>query len=76
MTRCPVPNVADITFAPDGTLWFTSDDNTVASITPTGALIHCPIPTASSLPDAIVAGPDGTLWFTEVLANQIGRLTR
>jgi hypothetical protein len=31
--------------------------------------------TAGAIPQGITAGPDGNLWFTEVVGNQIGRIT-
>lgn len=39
------------------------------------AITLYPVPTASSFPAGITSGPDGNLWFTEVLSNQIGRIT-
>jgi virginiamycin B lyase len=39
------------------------------------AVTEYTIPTASSMPEQIVAGPDGALWFTEQSSNKIGRIT-
>lgn len=81
---------AAITAGPDGNLWFTEvcspslsvnqqcatvGGNQIGRITPNGAIIEFPVPTANSLPAFITAGPDGNLWFTENAGNKIGRIT-
>jgi streptogramin lyase len=39
------------------------------------AMTEYPIPTSGGTPQNITAGPDGAIWFTEVLGNNIGRVT-
>jgi streptogramin lyase len=38
-------------------------------------IVEFPVPTTNSGPAVITAGPDGALWFTEILGNNIGRIT-
>src|SRR3984893_18677713 len=50
--------------------------NTPGSAGATGTITEFAVPTASSVPEAIVTGPDGNLWFTEYRAGgAIGRIT-
>ncbi len=73
-TRIPFPH--DITFGPDGKLWFTEiDDNKIGTMTTSGKVTEYTIPTLVSNPRDITAGPDGNLWFTEYGGNKIGKIT-
>jgi len=70
-----------ITSGPDGNLWFTYGAKGscagcgayIGQITPSGTITEFPLP--GDYADRITSGPDGNLWFTEVLGNQIGRIT-
>jgi virginiamycin B lyase len=65
-----------ITVGPDGALWFSESANdTVGSISTTGALREFPLPSAVSIPQGIVTGPDGALWFAEANGSRICRIT-
>lgn len=65
-----------ITLGPDGNLWFTAyNGNRVGRLTPRGTATLFALPSARSVPDAIVRGADGGVWFTESGANRIGRLS-
>jgi virginiamycin B lyase len=61
----------------DGNMWVTeSPGNTVAKITPAGAVTECPqIPTAAANPQGIIGASDGNLWFTEFSTSKIARVT-
>src|SRR6185312_7195396 len=45
------------------------------SLAPDISIVEYAIPTANSVPDAIVSGPDGNLWFTESFTGRLGRIT-
>ena len=61
---------------PDGNVWFTAYvASEVGRITPEGAIMLWPTPTANSYPTGITTGPDGNLWFLELAADQIVRMT-
>ena len=77
---------------PDGNLWYTvsgasdgtdggTDNGSVASMTPQGAVTHYPLPIPfRGLAHDIAAGPDGNLWFIgqsgdNTLSSQIGEVT-
>jgi hypothetical protein len=53
--------------------WSPVPTRSVAS--PAGVVTTFAVPTPNSAPWGIAAGPDGNLWFTEIVANQIGRIT-
>jgi streptogramin lyase len=71
----------EITFGPDGALWFTNyGSNSIGRVVPGfspggGTFTITPIPTLYSAPYGITPGPDGDLWFTENLGNKIGYIT-
>jgi virginiamycin B lyase len=49
--------------------------NTIARVTPEGAVTEFAIPTFNSRPIAIVPEPDGTaMWFTEEAGNKVARI--
>ena len=79
ITEIPLSGFAgggEITFGPDGNLWYTyfdPDRSAIGRITPAGLAFEFSIPTADSRPVDIAAGPDGNLWFTESNAANIGR---
>lgn len=68
--------------APDGrTLWFTGKaTGTVGRIQfaddGAASVAHFALPTVGSVPIYIVAGPDGAMWCTELVGNQIARVTQ
>ena len=68
--------------APDGqTLWFTGKaSGTVGRIQfasdGTATVAHFALPTVGSVPIYIVAGPDKAMWCTELVGNQIARITQ
>lgn len=65
----------EIAPGPDGALYFTElQGNAIGRITTSGAVTHCPVPSANARVTGIVAGPDGAMWFTESIAEKIGRL--
>ncbi len=67
-----------ITSGPDGNLWFTEFfADTIARLTPAGALTEFRLPGNDRAPRGIVTGPDGNLWFVESHFNHtaIGRIT-
>lgn len=69
---------ADITWGPDGNVWFTEngvDGNKIGRMTPAGVFTEFPLPTPDCGPEGITAGPDGNVWFTELRGNKIGRIT-
>jgi streptogramin lyase len=87
----PVPTplpVGDFVFGPDGNIWFsgdfTSGENYIGEMTPSGTLLH-DYPIASSAAPHIsptttlylTIGPDGNIWYTEpfITSDVIGRLT-
>jgi len=86
LTEFPVPSpdrakhagVGDMTFGPDGNLWFgftVSTDQTyltsIIRMTPSGAMTTLPLP--SNIPALrLLFGPDGALWFSE--GSTLGRL--
>ena len=39
------------------------------------AMVEYPLPTSGALPQGITSGPDGAIWFTELLSNNIGRIS-
>src|SRR5438105_13367484 len=41
----------------------------------THKIIEYQLPTPGVAPTTITSGPDGNLWFTELIGNQIGRIT-
>ena len=43
-------------------------------MTPEGAFVEIPIPTAGAQPARIAAAPDGNLGFAEFAGNKIGRV--
>src|SRR6476659_3514373 len=52
----------------------------VVSLAPSSAQAQArgkefPVPTPSSFPSVIALGPDGAPWFTELLGNNVGRIT-
>src|SRR6202022_5147032 len=50
--------------------------NAPGSAATTGTFTEFAVPTASSVPEAIVTGPDGNLWFAEYAGvGAIGRIT-
>jgi streptogramin lyase len=69
------PNI--ITAGPDGNLWFTEDGfsdgggKKVGSITPTGTIRTCLIP---SFGRGITAGSDGNVWFNMAEDAEVGRV--
>ena len=63
---------------PDNYLWVTGgDSNTVAKISPEGAVTAyaLPLPGSVSIPWGIAAGPDGNMWFTLQNGGKLGRIT-
>jgi virginiamycin B lyase len=68
--------------APDGrTLWFTGKaTGTVGRIQfasdGSATVAHFALPTVGSVPIYIVAGPDKAMWCTELVGNQIARITQ
>src|SRR5262249_8298346 len=73
----PVPSGGEgITGGSDGNIWFTEDSGRIGSLTPTGPVTECAIPSgAGSAPTGIVGRPDGDLWFVESGTNKIGKIT-
>ena len=77
ITEFPTPTEGsgpfDITWGPDGNLWFTeSDANNIGRITPTGVITEFPIGTTGA---GITSGLDGNLWFADWANDKIGRIT-
>jgi streptogramin lyase len=69
--------ISNITFGPDGNLWFTEGEDRVGKVNPNLTTINefaAGISVGAS-PEDIVAGPDGALWFTEAGNDAIGRIT-
>ena len=79
ITVYPLPSQSAAHFiatGPDGNLWIPEyGNNRIGRLTPAGVYTRFSIPTANSLPTAIVAGADGNLWFTELQGHKIGRIT-
>jgi virginiamycin B lyase len=64
---------AQITVAPDATIWFTEAAvSRIGHITSGGSVLETPTPSSNSYPLAIEAGPYNLILFTEALANKIG----
>lgn len=64
----------DLTFGPDGALWFTDfAQNRIGRMTLQGAVTEYPVPAAFVAPRSITVGPDGALWFIGDDA-QVGRM--
>jgi uncharacterized repeat protein (TIGR01451 family) len=63
----------EMSYGPDGNLWYAANINAIGRITPTGLAAQFSIPTAGGTPSGIVIGPDGNLWFSESEAANIGR---
>jgi virginiamycin B lyase len=71
----PPSSAADLTFGPDGALWFTDPStNQIGRLTVSGAITEYPLPPAFD-PRSITVGSDGALWFTG-LTGAVGRLDR
>jgi virginiamycin B lyase len=62
---------------PDGNLWITGNfpANSIVRMSPGGAFVEFPVPTANANVNSIASGPDGNVWFTEEDGNKIGRIT-
>jgi hypothetical protein len=60
-----------ITRGPDGNLWFTTSNDRIGRITPSGQMTEFTPPYD---PSSITAGPDGNVWFTSP-AGEIVRVT-
>ncbi len=59
----------------DGALWFTGKlSNTVGRVA-AGQVSHFSLPTIGAVPIYIAADPSGTMWCTELVGNQIARIT-
>ena len=64
----------EITAGPDGNLWYTGGDQTVDSITPSGAITPFAIPSNLYSVLHIASGSDGNLWLSAA-PNAIVRMT-
>ena len=65
----------DLTFGPDGNLWFTEKDaHKIGRMTTSGRLTEFALPTGLR-PYRIARGPDDNLWYTLELGATIGRVT-
>lgn len=66
--------ISDLTFGPDGALWFTlnrratgaSRGGSIGRMTPAGAFTEFPLPDNEVEPQSIAFGADGNLWFTGI----------
>jgi virginiamycin B lyase len=73
-TLPPNAGATDLTFGPDGALWFTDSGlNQIGRLNLQGAVTEYPVPASFVAPHSITIGPDGALWFTSEGA-QLGRL--
>ncbi|HEV7494140.1 virginiamycin B lyase family protein [Baekduia sp.] len=61
---------------PDGNVWFPdSTTNSIARVTPTGAISRFELPGESRNAGRLTVGADGNLWFPEPGVNAVGRIT-
>jgi hypothetical protein len=76
--KIPTSNTqpTEITFAPDGKLWFTqSETNQVAMLAPaTGTITETTTPSAESGPRGITASSDGSIWFAELNSGRVATI--
>jgi len=60
----------------DGNIWFVeSAKNSVAKMTPSGAVTEYGVPTPNSQPTVIAPASDGNIWFGDYKASTIGKVT-
>ncbi|MEY2454096.1 MAG: virginiamycin lyase [Acidimicrobiaceae bacterium] len=59
----------DIAVGPDGTVWFTTNANSLGAVQPDGNVISYETQTATQF---VIIGPDGNPWFTT--GNEVGTI--
>jgi streptogramin lyase len=71
----PAVEVTDLTFGPDGRIWFTAEDaGQVGRMNAsTGAITIFTHPQVR-VPNTIISGPGGDLWFTVRVGGRVGRI--
>jgi virginiamycin B lyase len=71
----PATEATDLTFGPDGRIWFTAEDagQIVRMNATTGALTFFTHPQVQ-VPNEIIPGPGGDLWFTARGTRRLGRI--
>jgi len=78
-THYSIPNSAPqfITAGPDGNVWATLANSSVARITADGQITQFPVddPNNNILLSGITTGPDGNLWAAEAQSDKINRIT-
>jgi streptogramin lyase len=74
-SSAPATEVTDLTFGPDGRIWFTAEDaGQIARMNPsTGAVTVFTHPQVR-VPNEIIEGPGGDLWFTIRSGGRFGRI--
>lgn len=73
ITQFPLPDLTSITAGPDGNIWATQYDGSIARVTPAGKITEFPLPDTSIPAEGITSGPDGNLWFIQ--GNKLGHIT-
>ena len=74
-STAPATEATDVTYGPDGRLWFTAEDaGQIGRMNPTtGAVTPFTHPQVL-VPNEIITGPGGDLWFTIRSGARVGRI--
>jgi virginiamycin B lyase len=67
-----ITDVLDLAVAPDGAVWATEGQGSLARIDRAGAVVEF-APPVLGMPAGVAIGPDGLVWFSDVV---LGRITR
>ena len=55
----------NLTIAPDGNAWFSTDDSRIGRITPAGVVTTFSLPHTGGMISNLTVGPDGGVWFIQ-----------
>jgi virginiamycin B lyase len=74
-STAPATEVTDLTYGPDGRLWFTAEDaGQIGRMNPASGAVTIFTHPQVRVPNEIIPGPGGDLWFTVRLGGRLGRM--